>query len=131
MVKSIPEYDAAQALSANLRKAMSAHKQLNSAAALGARCGVAATSIGYMLSPKRRAPTKKGASSPTLANIEKVARALGMQAWQLIYPDPENMPVSTREQQLHAELEKNFRELRDIAASRGAANQPNARGAKP
>lgn len=108
-----------EVLARNLRCAMNEHPLIRgSQNELARRSKVAQTSIGYMLNPQTRAPTKRGDSSPKLTQIDKVARALGLQAWQLVYPDPNNRLVSPRENELHRRIEADLAELRRIHEDR-------------
>jgi transcriptional regulator with XRE-family HTH domain len=60
-----------------------------SQAQLAKASGVAQTTISLMLRPDdRRNPIGRGGSSPTIARIAMVARALRWQPWELLHPDP-------------------------------------------
>lgn len=49
--------------------------------------GVAQTTISLYLNPKRREPSKSGKSpSANLSDVQAVAEALGMDAWELLVP---------------------------------------------
>lgn len=99
-------------LADNLKRLMDEHPDVRgNESALSRRSKVPQTVIGYMLSPDTRAPTKKGLSSPKLDSIDRVARALGVQAWQLIYPDPTSRPVSAEEIKLWQKIETDFQAL--------------------
>ena len=67
-------------LAVNLSKAMELSPDLKSQNALARRAKVAQTTIGNYLSPK----SYKG--SPRLVKIEKLAKAFGLETWQLIHP---------------------------------------------
>ena len=104
-----------QILADNLRAAMEAHPEVRgNQSALARRAQVRQTNIGYMLNPASRAPTKSGKSSPTLDSIDAVARALGMQTWQLIYPDPYSRPVTDEEIKLWKQIERNFAQIQQL-----------------
>lgn len=106
-------------LAHNLKKALDEHPVFRgSGNALSKTAKVAQTSISYMLNPKSRAPTKRGDSSPKISQVDRVARALGLQAWQLVYPDPDNRPVTDRESELHKRIESALVELRAIHEER-------------
>lgn len=102
-----------QILAANLRDAINRAGKYTTLKQLADAAGVSATSIGYMLKPDTRAPSKSGrAPAPTLTQIESVATALGMQAWQLIYPNPELLTRPEAEKLLWGSLEESMRQLR-------------------
>lgn len=99
-------------LADNLKRLMDEHPDVRgNQSALARRSKVPQTVIGYMLSPNKRAPTQKGLSSPKLDSIDRVARALGVQTWQLIYPDPTARPVSVEEIRLWQKIETDFQAL--------------------
>jgi len=103
-------------LARNLRSAMEARRdKYGSQSQLAKAAGVAQTSIGYMLNPETRQPTKTGKMpSPTIEAIDKVARALGMQPWQLLYPHPEDVERNARHRMLMDRIEADFAELREL-----------------
>lgn len=116
-VTKLVKYSAAKVLAINLRKAIDDHPEIDGQSALARKSLVAQTSIGYMLKPESRAPTKKGRSSPTLANIENVATALGLQVWQLLYPDPEAMPRNEHEAALYRKFAALMKEMQAAASA--------------
>lgn len=70
---------------------------------------VAQTSIGYMLKPNSRPQGDKSkSSSPTIDKIERVARALNLEAWQLLHPNPAEAPLSARQRRLFEDLKSNM-----------------------
>lgn len=76
---------AAQNLAVSLRFWMD-QKQLTQQA-LSAKSGVGQTTISLYLRPEARDQTARGTKgSPTLANIEALAAALGVEVWQLLAP---------------------------------------------
>lgn len=102
-------------LAENLATAMAEHPFIKNQNALAKKSGIAQTSIGLMLNPGSRAPTQRGRlPSPTLAQIDAVADALGLQAWQLIFPDPNHHRISQREGELYQSIEESMRELRTL-----------------
>ena len=104
-------------LAANLKDAYERQSKYRSLTALAKAAGVAATSIGYMLNPETRQPSKSGKlPSPTIENVDAVAKALNMQAWQLIYPEPSERDVSDRQRKVWQAIEENMRELRNLEA---------------
>lgn len=55
--------------------------------ALAKKCGVAQTTISLYLSPERRNPGKEGKpGSAKLTEVEMLASALEVQAWELLWP---------------------------------------------
>lgn len=83
--------------------------------ALAKRSKVAQTSIGYMLKPELRQPTRSGKiPSPTVAQLEKVARALGKEAWQLLHPDPNQAPLSAKERARYDAFDASMKRMREL-----------------
>ncbi|MHB1326888.1 MAG: hypothetical protein ACYC2K_01680 [Gemmatimonadales bacterium] len=94
---------------------MDNHDELNSQSAIARKTKVAQTSIGNMLYPEKRAPTKKGRlPSPTVENVEKVAKAFGKEAWQLLHPDPSTAPLNKNERAMYDKLMRSVQDLREI-----------------
>lgn len=86
---------------------------------LAAKAKVAQTSIGYMLHPDTRQPTKKGrVPSPTLDSVDRVARYFGKEAWQLIHPRPGETALNAHERAVYEEAMSSISRLRAIAKSR-------------
>lgn len=74
-------------------------------AALAAKSSIAQTTISLYLRPGARGDTTTGrAGSPTLANVEALAAALGVEVWELL------MPINIAEREL-------FRAVTKLAAS--------------
>jgi len=74
-----------QALAANLAHYMRVQSLTQSA--LAKRCGVAQTTISLYLSPERRTPGRDGRpGSAKLTEVEMLAHALAVPAWELIRP---------------------------------------------
>ena len=71
---------ARETLAQNLRDMMAAHERFTNRKALAAATGISPRSIGYML--------QSGPGNPTLANIEAVAQAFKVPAWQLLVDSP-------------------------------------------
>lgn len=106
-------------LAANLKDAYTRQSRYKSLTALAKAAGVAQTSIWYMMNPDTRQPSKSGKlPSPTIESIDSVARALNMQAWQLIYPEPSGADASDRQRQLWQKIEENMAELRALEVER-------------
>jgi hypothetical protein len=107
--------DVTKVLARNLKRFMDEGPEPISQNSLAGKAKVAQTSIGYMLNPDTRAPTKNGKlSSPTVAKIEKVARALGKEAWQLLHPNPDEAPLSAQERARYEEFQKSMARLREL-----------------
>lgn len=80
-----------QVIAKNLRDAMERRKdRYPSTNALAKACGVAPNTVKNMLYPESRAPTARGESSPNIDKLDKVARVLGMQTWELLYPNSQD-----------------------------------------
>lgn len=69
--------DARGALSQNLRALMAGSRTLTDRPTLAKRSGVAARTIGSMA---------QGDGNPTLANVEAVATAYGLELWEILNP---------------------------------------------
>jgi transcriptional regulator with XRE-family HTH domain len=98
-------------LARNLKAAMEAANggEGISQNALAAKSKVAQTGIGYMLNPEA-ASRERAASAPPppWRAIEKVAHALGLEAWQLLHPNPAEAPLSDRQRRLFDQLKGNM-----------------------
>lgn len=85
---------AKQVLATNLQALMSRYPDLDSQTKIAARTNkpggkkVAQTSISNMLNPNSMV-------TPTLENIEAIAVAFGLQAWQLLHPTLGDNSVAT------------------------------------
>lgn len=79
--------------------------------------GISQTSLGFILDPDRRQPTKSGKQKgPTLVQIEKIAGALKVPVWELLFPMPEDgKAASPRERELHHRIIHAYRELESLA----------------
>lgn len=78
---------ATEVLAANLRRLMQKHLELNTQAKVAAAAGVNQKTISNCLNPGQRLAGKTGKTpSPTLTQVENVARAFGLQAWELLKP---------------------------------------------
>ena len=86
---------------------------------LAKETGVAQTSIGYMLHPGTRAPTKGGKiPSPTLDSVDRVAKYFGKEAWQLLHPRPGETALNSKERAVYEEAMSSINRLRAIAKAR-------------
>jgi transcriptional regulator with XRE-family HTH domain len=112
---------ATDALAVNLKALMDmAHGgQGISQTQLAEKAGVAQTSIGYMLHPNSRQPTKKGRiPSPTLDSVDRVAKYFGKEAWQLLHPRPGETALNAKERAVYEEAMSSISRLRAIAKAR-------------
>ena len=70
-----------------------------------------------MLHPEKRVPTKSGRlPAPTVENVEKVAKAYGKEAWQLLHPDPATAPLNAAERAMYDRVMRSMRELQDATS---------------
>jgi transcriptional regulator with XRE-family HTH domain len=88
----------------NLKKLMQTDRELNSQPKVAAESKVGQTSIGRIL---------RGEQSPTLDVVDKLARAFGLEAWQMLVPDldPTNPPITAEADERQRELWKKLKEL--------------------
>lgn len=77
-------------LSANLKALMAASSDLNSQSALGRKCKIDQRTVGRIVLMQH---------SPTLRQLDKLAKAFQLSPWQLLVPDlqPTNPPVLVAE----------------------------------
>lgn len=95
-------------LAANLKHFMEI-SAFESQKALGARCGIAQRTIGNYLNPDLRREGSKGkAPSANLAQLQKLADALGIEVWQLL------RPMSAADRIIYRKIEEAFAELRAL-----------------
>lgn len=107
-------------LARNLKQLMDDFLPPLSQNALAKKSGVGQTSIGLMLEPEKRLPTKSGkVPSPTLAQIEKVAAVFGKEPWQLLHPNPGQAPLSDAERRRYAAFESAMKQLQEPPAPHG------------
>lgn len=104
-----------QIVAQNARKAYEA-SEFKSHRALGRRAGVAANTVKNLMEPDSRAPGPRGELSPRLDILDKLAKAMGYEGWQLMQEnfDPANPParvLSTTEATWHAKVEELYRKL--------------------
>lgn len=90
--------DLKETLAANLRRLMDLSPDLKSQAAVAKRSKVAQTTISNYLRPG----SYKGA--PSLDNIHRLARAYGLEAWQLLHPSMGDKLISAHELELYRRL---------------------------
>jgi len=80
-----PKITSPQTLAMNLQRLMENSVQLHTQGQVSHASGVAQTAVSLMLRPDARSRTKSGKTpSPKLAEVESVARAFGMEVWQLL-----------------------------------------------
>lgn len=109
--------DVTTILARNLKALLEDHPILNSQNALAKKCGVAQTSIGLMLHPEKRIPTKSGRlPAPTVENVEKVAKAYGKEAWQLLHPEPSMAPLNATERAMYERVMRSMKELQEATS---------------
>lgn len=84
---------------------------------LGKDAKVSQRQIGYLLDPSKRLESKSGKQTgPTLVIIERVADALKVPVWELLFPMPEDSKaVSPKERDLHQRIINAYRELEQLA----------------
>jgi transcriptional regulator with XRE-family HTH domain len=77
---------ALETLAANLRALMGAREELRTQARVGAKAGMDQRTVGRILNREH---------APTLPQLDGLARAFGLEPWQLLVPgfDPLDMPV--------------------------------------
>lgn len=98
-------------LAANLRHFMARSADLQTQQALAARSGVSQRTISNYLNPENRSTGSRGkAPSAKLTEIERVARALGVEVWHLLRP---TTPV---EIDLWENVERLYESMRDNAS---------------
>lgn len=86
-----------------MRREGSLYKNPN---ALGVSAGVAPNTVRNLLHPSKRTVTAdKPEGFPQLDNVEKVAKKLGVEVWELFHP---NIEQSIRERQFYAAAQSSF-----------------------
>ena len=102
---SLPEI-----LSKNLRFFMKAEGCLYpNANALGKAADVAANTVRNMLDPEKRTVTaEKPLGYPTLDNLEKIAKKLNLEVWELLHPDIEQ---SIRERKMYQSIQADYAKI--------------------
>jgi transcriptional regulator with XRE-family HTH domain len=94
-------------LAINIAEAMT-RRNIASQEQLAKLSGVAQRTISNYLNPERRAQGKSGkAPSAKLTEVEQIARALDMEAWDLL------RPIHGRERDFYEKIEEAYRRLRD------------------
>lgn len=78
---------ATEVLAANLRRLMQEKPDLDTQVKVAAAAGVNQKTISNCLNPGQRQAGKTGRMpSPTLAQVEKIAGAFGLEVWELLRP---------------------------------------------
>ena len=108
-------YDLVQIVARNVRLALEA-SVFDSYRALAKQAGVAPNTVRNVIEPESRAPGLRGDVSPRLDILDKLARAMGYEGWQLMQAtfDPANPPkrvLSKREADLYRKIEELYRGL--------------------
>jgi transcriptional regulator with XRE-family HTH domain len=99
----------------NLRKAFE-RSAFDSYRALASAAGVAPNTVKNLVEPESRTPGSRGEVSPRLDNLDKIARAMGYEGWQLMQEnfDPTNRPtrvLSASEAEWYRKVEDLYRQL--------------------
>lgn len=98
---TLPRMDARHVLARNLKALMKAHKELSTLPKITAQCGVSNGTLDRM---------RRAAAGARIDQVELVARAFGLEAWQMMVPglEPKNPPVlaaaSDAERALYAKI---------------------------
>lgn len=91
---------------------------------LGKAAGVSQRQIGYLLDPSRRLDSKSGKRpGPTLVVVEKVADAIKVPVWELLFPMPEG-GADPKERELHQRIVNSYRELAKLARETAEIARP-------
>jgi len=104
-----------QLVARNLQRAYT-HHGFESHRALGKKAGVAPNTVTNMMEPEGRERGKRGETSPNMTSLEKIARAMGYEAWQFMQEnfDPADRPsrvLKKSEADWYAKVEQLYREL--------------------
>lgn len=76
---------------------------------LSQRTGIAPNTVHNILHPHRRASKQDGSTgTSTIDTLEKLAKALGCEAWELLHP---NIQLSKQEREMYEKIEENFRKI--------------------
>jgi hypothetical protein len=109
------KHDVTSILARNLKALMEDSDLFGTQMSIARKSGVAQTSVGFMLNPDKRQPSKSGRlPSPTVENVEKVAKVFGKEAWQLLHPDPATAPLNASERSLYEKLMRSVQDLREM-----------------
>ena len=84
--------------------------------ALAGRAGLSPNTVKNLLQPEQRAPNARGDTSPRMDVLEKLAHALGYEAWQLMQghfqpADPPVRVLSSREAAFYRRIEEAYKGL--------------------
>ena len=108
--------DGLSELVAKNAKAAYLHSGFRSYRELAIRAGVAPNSVKYLLEPDKRPATGRVDPSPRLDVLDKIAKAMGYSAWQMMLSefDPQNPPernLTRRENDFYKKIEKAYDDL--------------------
>lgn len=83
---------------------------------LAAKAGLAPNTVRAVFKPAERAPSQRGDVSPRMDVVEKLAEAMGYQAWQLMQEgfepqDPPTRVLNKREADFYRRIEDAYRGL--------------------
>lgn len=104
-----------QIVARNLLRAYEFHG-FDSHRALGKKAGVAANTVTNLMNPDARDPGKRGRTSPNMDSLDKIAHAMGYEAWQFMLEsfDPADKPTRVlrrSEADWYAKIEALYRDL--------------------
>jgi transcriptional regulator with XRE-family HTH domain len=93
--------EASSILAANLAALMAASKELTSQGKVGKRAGIDQRTVGRIRNQE---------NPPTLEQVSKLAKAFGLEVWQLFVPglNPSNPPMLTHESEPLRAMLKNI-----------------------
>lgn len=95
-----------EVIAENLAACMAQHKSLRTQAALAKESGLAQTTVSIYLDPARRKRSKSGKEpSAKVAELARMAEALGVQPWTLL------REMSERERRYYRRTEEAYLEL--------------------
>ena len=90
--------------------------------AVAQKADVASNSVKNLEVPKLRARADKGETAPRLDILEKVASAMGFEAWHMLvenfdpHDPPPLLPPTARELTFHRDMQARYREFDERAA---------------
>jgi transcriptional regulator with XRE-family HTH domain len=104
-----------QIIARNLLRAYEFHG-FDSHRALGRKAGVAANTVANLMHPDQREPGKRGRTAPNMDGLERLANAMGYEAWQFMLEtfDPADRPARVlrkSEADWYARVEALYRDL--------------------
>jgi len=104
-----------QIIADNAQTAFAA-SEFKSYRALASRAGLSPNTVKNLLQPEQRAPNARGDTSPRMDVLDKLAHALGYEAWQLMQEtfrpgDPPERVLSHREAAFYRRIEEAYKGL--------------------